>query len=154
VQPFQNPDVERVFATYPSKIRAKLLELRALIFDTAASTESVGELEETLKWGEPAYVTSRSRSGSTLRIAWKQSAPKQYAIYFHCQTNLVDTFRSLFPDEFAFEGNRALVFQQGDVVPIEALRHCVAMALTYHLRRRSAQSLVSRRADAHPNRLR
>jgi Domain of unknown function (DU1801) len=139
VKPFQNPEVERVFATYPSKIRTKLLELRALIFDTAASIESVGVLEETLKWGEPAYVTSRSRSGSTLRIAWKRSAPKQYAMYFHCQTNLVDTFRDLFPDGFAFEGNRALIFQEDAVVPIEALRHCVEMALTYHLRGKSAR---------------
>jgi hypothetical protein len=133
VKPFQNPDVELVFAGYPSKIRTKLLELRTLIFDTAASIESVGELEETLKWGEPAYVTSRSRSGSTLHIAWKQSAPKQYAICFHCQTHLVETFRSLFPYDFAFEGNRALVFRGDDVVPVDALRHCIAMSLTYHL---------------------
>ena len=106
--------------------------LRQLIFDAAAATEGIGELEETLKWGEPAYVTSRSRSGSTVRIAWKKSRPTQYAMYFHCQTNLIDCFRGWFPNDFTFEGNRALIFEAGEPVPVEALTVCITAALTYH----------------------
>jgi hypothetical protein len=113
-------------------MRQKLLALRKLIFETAASTPGVGELEETLKWGEPAYVTSETKSGSTVRIAWKRSSPSQYAMYFHCQTNLVETFRTLFPKEFAFKGNRAIVFRESEVVPTDSLSFCIAAALTYH----------------------
>jgi hypothetical protein len=51
VKPFQNAAVARVFEAYPPRMRRKLLALRRLIFDTAASTEGVGKLEETLKWG-------------------------------------------------------------------------------------------------------
>lgn len=132
MKPFENAAVAQAFAAYPVDFRRKILALRELIFQTAALTEGVGKIEETLKWGEPAYVTSQSRSGSTIRIGWKKSHPSHYAMYFHCQTNLVDTFRALFPTEFKFEGNRAIVFNEHDVVPTVSLALCVAAALTYH----------------------
>jgi len=124
--------VAEVFDTYPLGIRAKAMALRRLILETAAATEGVGPITETLKWGEPAYLTSASKSGSTIRIGWKKSAPRRYALHFNCQTNLVDTFRSQFPDELKGEGNRAIVFEETDTVPDDALALCVAAALTYH----------------------
>jgi Domain of unknown function (DU1801) len=130
--PFHNPAVAQVFEAYPASARRKLMALRELIFSTAASTPGVGVIEETLKWGEPAYLTSASKSGSTVRIAWKKSAPTQVAMYFHCQTRLVETFRTLFPGEFAFEGNRAIVFELSAPAPADSLAFCVAAALTYH----------------------
>jgi hypothetical protein len=61
--------VEAVFDAYPRPVRAKLLALRRLILDTAKRTEGVGRLQETLKWGQPSYLTSETgsaaRSGST-----------------------------------------------------------------------------------------
>ena len=66
-------EVAAVFNSYPPKIKSKLMFLRQLIFDTAASIEGIGEIEETLKWGEPGYLTPESKSGSTIRIAWKES---------------------------------------------------------------------------------
>jgi hypothetical protein len=81
MKPFTNPSVERAFAAYPPGIRKRLLGLRELILRTAAETEGVGELEETLKWGEPAYLTSSTGSGSTIRIDWKKKQPNEYAVY-------------------------------------------------------------------------
>ncbi len=132
MKPFENPDVAQIFLAYPPKIRHQLLALRKIIFDVAASTEGVGVLEETLKWGEPAYITSQSKSGSTIRLGWKKSQPTQYAIYFSCQTSLVESFRSLFSSEFSYQGNRAMVFDHGSIVSVDALRFCIAAALTYH----------------------
>ena len=132
MKPFESAAVAQAFEAYPVNFRRQLLALRELIFQTAASTKGVGMIEETLKWGEPAYVTSQSKSGSTVRIGWKKSNPSQYAMYFHCQTNLVDTFRALFPSEFKFEGNRAIVFNEHDAVPADSLAFCIAAALTYH----------------------
>jgi hypothetical protein len=126
-----SPTVQAVFDSYPPALGKKLLALRQLILDTAATTDGVGTLEETLKWGEPAYVTTQSKSGSTVRIDRKKNQDR-YAIYFNCNTTLVDTFRSMFPDSFHFEGNRALVFDVGDVLPKKELGFCIAMALTYH----------------------
>jgi len=132
MQAFTDPAVAQVFESYPAPVRRKLLALRQLIFDTAAGTEGVGELEETLKWGEPAYLTTRSKSGSTVRIAWKPKRPGHYAMYFNCQTTLVETFKTLFPGDFEFEGNRAIVFEAKDRIPTRAVALCIAAALTYH----------------------
>ncbi len=129
---FADPEVASAFSAYPASIRRRLMALRELIFDTAAATEGVGELEEALRWGEPAYLTTASKSGSTIRIAWKKSAPSQYAMYFNCQTNLIGRFRRLFPGKLRFEGNRAIVFAEDDRVPLKELSRCVAMALTHH----------------------
>lgn len=129
---FANAEVASIFKTYPDKTRKNLMMLRKLIFDTAAETEGVGELEETLKWGEPAYLTMQSKSGSTIRINSKKADPTQYALYFNCQTDLVDTFRSLFPTDFVYEDNRSIVFNQDDKIPVNALRQCISIALTYH----------------------
>ncbi len=124
---------------------ARLLELRQLIFDTAAATSGVGALEETLRWGEPSYLTTQSKSGSMVRIHWKPSDGDSVGMYFHCQTNLVSTFRALYPTELRFEGNRSLRFERGAALPIDALRHCIASALTYHLDRRSTMNAERRR---------
>ena len=137
MRPFADAAVKRTFAAYPTAMRRKLLALRSLIFKTAAATDGVGELNETLKWGEPAYVTAQSGSGSTVRIDWKKARPAQYAMYFHCQTNLVATFRTIFPREFTYEGNRAIVFEADTKVPTDALAFCVAAALTYHRQKES-----------------
>jgi hypothetical protein len=133
--PFRNASVEHVFANYPDQVRGSMLELRELVFQTAAGTEGVGPIEETLKWGEPAYVTSVTKSGSTVRMDWKPNKPKQYSLYFHCQTNLIETFRTLFPQDFEFERNRALVFKVGKRIPKDAVAFCISASLTYHLRK-------------------
>jgi hypothetical protein len=132
MKPIKNALAAKALAAYPPGMRRKLMRLRRLILDTAARTDGVGEIEETVKWGEPAYVTSKSKSGSTVRIGWKKSKPSQYAVYFNCQTMLVDTFRTLFPNDFKYEGNRAIVFGEDDVVPVRELSFCIAAALTYH----------------------
>lgn len=113
--------------------------LRQLILDVAAETKGVGPLEETLKWGQPSYLTARSGSGSTIRIDRVKSQNGQYAMYFHCQTTLVDTFRETYRGEFRFEGNRSIVFDEDDEIPVEALSHCISLALTYHLRKPRVQ---------------
>jgi hypothetical protein len=86
--------------------------------------------------GQPSYLTSETRSGSTIRIDRVKSAASQYAVYFHCQTDLVQTFRQLYPTELSYGGNRSIVLNAEDDIPEPALRHCLALALTYHLRKR------------------
>jgi hypothetical protein len=127
-----NPDVAEIFDSYPEHIRKKMLFLRQLVFDTALETDGIGEIEEATKWGEPSYV---AKGGSTLRMDWKNSNPTQYAMYFHCKTKLIDTFKELYKDKFKYEGNRAIVFDENDEIPVEALKHCIALSLTYHSRK-------------------
>jgi hypothetical protein len=133
---FADPAVDAIFSTYPKSLRSKLLALRRLIFETAAATQGVGELDETLKWGQPSYLTTETKSGSTIRIGEVKAGTSQYAMYVHCQTDLVATFRRLYPTELTYGGNRSVIFDADDEIPEPALRHCVALALTYHLNKR------------------
>ena len=133
-----DPAVDAVFNSYPKAVKARLLALRRLIFDTARMTEGVGALQETLKWSQPSYLTTETKSGSTVRIDQVKAVPNQVAIYFHCQTDLVATFRELYPTELSYGGNRSILLNAEDAVPEAALRHCVALALTCHLRKRKA----------------
>lgn len=68
---FNDQAVAAVFAAYPDIVWQKLMFLRQLIFDTALEITEVGEIEETLKWGEHCGLTSlqnpkqEALSGST-----------------------------------------------------------------------------------------
>ena len=98
----------------------------------ADTTPGVGPLTETLKWGEPAYVTSATRSGSTIRLGILKLGANDAAVLFNCRTTLVDSFRAHFPDAFGYHGNRAILIPAAVPVPESALAICLAMALTYH----------------------
>ena len=82
--------VSAVFATYPPETLKRAMQLRHLVLDTAAELAEVDEVKETLKWGEPSYVT---KTGSTIRLGWKASRPDECRLLFHCRTKLVDTFK-------------------------------------------------------------
>ena len=132
-----NAAVAAVLDAYPKPIKGKLLALRKLILDTAQKTDGVGAIKEAIKWGQVSYLTSASKSGSTIRIDQVKSTAGRYAVYFHCQTNLVETFRELYPG-LRFSGNRAILLDAEEKFPEAELRHCVALALTYHLAKQKA----------------
>ena len=124
------------FSVYPKPVRIKLLALRKMIFDVAKKTPGVGKLEEALRWGQPSYLTPETGSGSTIRIDHIRNEPDKYAMYFICTSGLIEDFKELYQVEMKFEGNRSIVFDVGDRLPEAALRHCISLALTHHLRKK------------------
>ncbi len=124
-----DPKVKDVFSSYPMVAQDHILSLRKLIISTALEIEGLNILEETLKWGEPSYIT---KFGSTIRIDWKKKKPEQTAIYFKCTSKLVSTFRFIYANIFKFEGNRAIILNFTDTPPLAELKHCITVALTYH----------------------
>ena len=125
-----DPEVNAVFANYPDCVRDKMQRLRQLVIETAEETKEVTALEETLKWGEPAFVT---KNGSTFRMDRKEKTPDQYALYFQCTSRLVDTFRLVFDHKFQYEGKRAIAFQLNQKIPESELKQCIKASLIYHL---------------------
>jgi len=59
--------VKLVFDSYPKQAKKQLLKLRSLVLEAATVINELDNLEETLKWGEPSYLT---KHGSTIRIDW------------------------------------------------------------------------------------
>ena len=130
VPPFQTDAVANRFAAMPDDLRPGLLRLRHLIFDVAADTDGVGPLEESLRWGQPAYLTSETRSGTTLRLGISKTG--QLALFVHCQTRLIDDFRNLFPGTFSYDKTRAIHLDPATPLPETPLRLFIRNALTYH----------------------
>jgi len=129
----KNPPSARVASILellPDAILRPILRLRRIILRTASNLP-IGEVEETVRWGQVAYVT-RKGIGSTIRIGAVKGSTERYAIYFHCQTNLIATFKKKYRGKFHFEGNRAILFNRAEKIHSKELVECISMALTYH----------------------
>ena len=124
----EDTKVAEVFENYPKPYQKKMQNLRKLVWEVADEL-GLEDLEETLKWREPSYLT---KHGSTVRMDWKKKNPDQYAMYFKCTSKLVRTFKVIYPDMFTYETTRAIVFKLEDKVPKKELKHCIRLALTYH----------------------
>lgn len=124
------PDVKAAFDAVPKDARDGMLALRKLIFEVAAELPVVGRVTETLRWGQPAYVTSK-RAGASLRLGVPKTGG--FALYTHCQTSLIADFATAFPNMDKIEGSRAIHFT--DAAQIDPARHgmLVKAVLTYHL---------------------
>lgn len=120
-------EVQEKFNSYPKHIKPLLTQLREVVFSIAEES-NLGEVEETLKWGEPSYQV---KGGSPVRMDWKEKFPDQYFLFFNCQTRLVETFRELYPETLEFEGNRAIVLYSNKKLPKKTIRHCIEMAMNY-----------------------
>lgn len=121
--------VAAVYNAMPKGPRQRLSELRALIL---AAARPIGPLDETLKWGQPAYLLTTPKIGTTLRLWWSPKTPDTCGVYVPCSTDLVDQWRDRFAAEFDFSDNRAaLVAVEGDYSS-DAMAQMMSMALTYH----------------------
>ena len=123
-------EVLSVIEGYPDKIRDRLLEIRELVYQVANEREEIGPLTETLKWSQPSFLTEVSGSGTTVRI--DRHTDNEVAIFFHCQTSLVETFRELLP-ELNYLKNRAIILNVNELLPVDEVKVCLDMALTYKL---------------------
>lgn len=129
--PFGSDAVASAFGIMPPDARRGVLALRVLIFKTAARLPEVGPIKEALRWGQPSYLTPQTKSGSTLRLGVHKQG--KFALFAHCQTDIISSFANTFPGQDRIEGTRAILFD--DIGQIDPARHglLIRHALTYHL---------------------
>ena len=120
--------VEKAIESYPAQAKTLFVQLRQIILQVAEEN-SLGLIEESLKWGEPSYL---AKGGSAVRIGWKSKFPDQCFVFFNCQTSLVETFKEIYGDVFRYEGNRAIVCSLSQNLPEKELKHCLFLSLQYH----------------------
>ncbi|MBX9458416.1 MAG: DUF1801 domain-containing protein [Rhizobium sp.] len=124
-------DVQAAFDRLARDVRDRLLDVRAMIFEVAEGDPRIGPVAEMLKWGEPAYLTTETGSGSTIRLGGTKGSIVRPAVLVNCRTRLVADFRDLFGTTFQYEGNRMIVLP--DSAPGDDLKHLLWLALTYRL---------------------
>ena len=129
---FASSEVEKAFDQLNPEARKGLMVLRQLIFETASELPQVGRIEEALRWGQPAYLTPETKSGSTIRLGIPKGA--RFGLFVHCQSRIIPEYIATFPAWDRIEGTRALLFDHPN--EIEPLRHgwLIKRALTYHLK--------------------
>lgn len=130
--------VAGAFAHDDVAVRSALLRLRRLIGEAAHENPQIGPLSEQLKWGQPSYTPVRPRIGSSVRIGTLPDG--EVALFFICHTRLVDRFRRHYHGTLSFKDNRAIGLAPDGDWPEAELRHCIAMALTFHLEKRRQRS--------------
>ncbi|MES2820999.1 MAG: DUF1801 domain-containing protein [Pseudomonadota bacterium] len=123
-----NPDIQAKFDGYPEDARRQLIKIRELILAIAAENE-LGNVEETLKWGEASYLV---KGGTPIRVDWKLKSPDVIKVFFHCQTCLIETVKELYRNDLQYEGKRAIVIPIGANIEQLPLRYCLGLALKYH----------------------
>ena len=119
---------QQKLSSYPQPARGKLTTLRQLIIDGAEQIDGVTAVQETLKWGQLSYAV---KGGSPIRLDLHDEG-ETAALYFHCQTQLVETFRELYGDQLDLDGKRAILLTVSDPIPTAEVAHCLQLALTYH----------------------
>ncbi len=126
------PDrVAEAFAGFPDEHRATLDSLRSLIFDVADEV-GAAPLTEELKWGQPSYRSARPRESTPIRLA--STADGDFvALLAHCQSSVIPDFRAMFPADFRFDGDRAILFRPGEDLQPNRLRLCIEHALRYRV---------------------
>lgn len=130
---FDNPNIKSIFDNFEPMVRSATLQVRDWVFEIAASDSEIGSITEDLKWGEPAYLTNQTNSGTTLRINQKKNTPNLFAIYVNCKTDLVENFKNIFP-KLKYEGTRAIVVDASFPLPENEIKTIISMVLRYKLR--------------------
>ena len=122
-------EVTKAFEAMPLGIADVLREARLDILRAAKTTEGVGPLIETLKWGEPAYLTEAPKTGTTLRLSQIRG---RAAVMVPCSTTIIEDARAIFGDLAELSGKRGLILG-GDR---QVFDYIVDAALSYHIRKR------------------
>ena len=131
------PVIEEAISAHGPKVQKVLRELHHLVHATARKLEGVGTVSDALRWGQPSFLTLETGSGSTIRMDGLRDDPSRVALYFHCQSGLVAQFRELYGEKLTFEKNRAILLSVNKPLPRHELAHCISLALTHHLRKKT-----------------
>jgi hypothetical protein len=129
-----NPDIQKIFNQYPKEVKKRIIELRSIIFEVARNNPKIGIITESLKWGEPKYQTNQTKSGSSISINHKKEMENNFSMCVLDTTNLIQTFKEIYPKTFYFNGNRELIINANKKMPKEEIYHCIELALTYNLK--------------------
>jgi len=125
-------DIEQKLKTYPRVLSQRLRAVRALIFSIADGADTIGKIEENLKWGQISIATKSPKSGTPIRMDGDADA-ETYSIYVPCSTSLIEDFRTHHPDMFDYHGNREIRLNLNHPIPEPELTLFLTAALTYYL---------------------
>ena len=130
------PSLTNVFESWSPSAQKTAQLCRDLFVDAAVRLDT-GPLEESLKWGQPAWRPRRPRTGSTLRMGWDAAAPDELALFVDCKTDLAARMREVYPALTSNDGRRRIGVSLSTPLPEQAIAHLAEMTFSYHRAKRS-----------------
>ena len=127
------PAISKVIDACVPDVQTGLYHLRQLILTCAARLPAIGPVTEALRWGQPAFLTLETGAAASLRIG---PVPDGFALFVHCQTNLIAAFLSGPGAGFRTQGSRAVLFHGPDDIIDAPLTLLVGSTLTYRQRKK------------------
>ena len=133
---FADAAVDARYQAMPGPVRDVLLDIRARLFAVAAADPAIGPLTEALRWGEPAYLTEATKSGTTVRLAPFEG--DKAGFFVHCGTTLIEDFRHAHGDALTYSKNRAVVIDPAAPPSPDIIDGCARRAFTYNIKKKAA----------------
>jgi len=62
------------------------------------------------------------------------------AVYFNCQTTIINDIKQRYADKFTCKDNRVLLLPVKQPVPAEELSECMNIALKYHVNKKARKA--------------
>ena len=103
-------------------------KIRSLIFSSARELE-LDYLSLTTKWGEASFVSSK---GVTIRLAAYKHQQGALGVFFPCSSTMIQNCKELFPEEFEYEKQRAIILSKEGKLNTLTLELVIRAALNYH----------------------
>ena len=116
------------FQSWPAPVAQTALAIRTHLMQAAQDLD-IQNLEESLKWGEPAWRPRKG--GTTLRLSWKPGSD-EIGLFVDCKTDLNARMMSDYPDAFRYHPPRAMYHSVADEdLPVAALTHLARITFRY-----------------------
>ena len=131
-----NPALKTLITNWSPAAQDTLAQCRA-IFERVSGDSGIGPLDESLKWGQPAWRPKKPRTGSTVRLAWNAEEPTRLAVFVDCKTDLAARVGDLYPEFIENDRRRRMAIDLSAPFPEQAMSHMAAMTFTYHLNKRT-----------------
>lgn len=127
--------MENIFLGYAEPLRSTLLEIREMIFTQAVLFNI--PITETIHWWQPSYIPVAKNTGKTIRI--DKFGDTQVALFFNCNTTIVQDIKNRFADQVQCSKNRAIVLDAGQVLPSEILQYAIQSGLSYFKQKKNGR---------------
>lgn len=134
--PHLDPAITNTVISWPTQASDFLLRIRPILYE-AAEVGGFGPLEESLKWGEPAWRPVKPRTGSTLRIAWPPNSPNELGLFVNCKTKISGIVTDVYPNSFRHIAPRALFVNCDKPLPTDAIAYLATVTFGWHKRART-----------------
>jgi uncharacterized protein DUF1801 len=115
----------------PPVLQKRLQDVRQLILQVAEQNPDIGEIEESIKWGQASFAT-KPKTGTPIRIGGDKDT-ETYSLFVPCSTRIISEFRDIHPDMFEYRGNREIRLPLNKIMPQKKLSLFIKAALGYYL---------------------